>query len=121
MGIWFDNLVDKKFAGAKTTFQDSASTCLQAATFEEDCESEQNKKLMDDCWKPAEKAAGGEWKTDAQGVVSQCPYGWFFESVKASQPEHSAWFEKQCRWGQSEARCIMSGTLAIQRATVSCL
>jgi len=94
--IWFASLVDKKFAGAKTTFQDNANKCLQAATFEKNCESEQNKKTMDDCWKPAEEAAGGEWKADAQGIVSQCPYNWFFESLKASQPEHSAWFGKEC-------------------------
>jgi len=63
---------------------------------------------MDDCWKPAEEAAGGEWKADAQGIVSQCPYSWFFESLKASQPEHCSTLAGACHLSQETCANVTS-------------
>jgi len=97
-GTWMHTIIDNKFVGAKTAFMDNAKKCLKTATFDEVCQTEHKKKVVRDCRKQAEDAAGSEFKEDAQSAHQshECPQHWLHEAMTAAQPDYAAWHIKEC-------------------------
>jgi len=113
IGKWIGDIVDKKMAGAKKKFKESAEPCLRKAEFEKKCSSRKNDAKARECHKQAEGAAGGEWKeipfekgespypedcTECPKSWDsfECPVHWIIQSEEIAQEDHVQWFKDKC-------------------------